>query len=282
MAGGKKITTKSNGPKTSIGKKTLSTITSNNVLSFLIGPGVILVFAIVAALTRSLWDPYGMVAHRFGFSDSFTSPPDQRKEKKKTTTITTAKSKVMDDLCPPGDKICEMNAKLPQFANPEGKPRAAEKVCEDRHDQCKGFLSNGECSKNPGWMIVNCPKSCKACHLRDPAVRCPRNVLNMTQEPIYQPGDMNKMFERIVDRFGSRYEVNILSRDPWIVTLDNFISMEESKALITATGGKWERSTDTGTANEFGETYDNISLSCRAKVLLLLFLVIHLTPTPYP
>jgi hypothetical protein len=74
----------------------------------------------------------------------------------------------------------------------------------------------------------------------------------MTQEPIYQPGDMNAMFERIVDRFGAKYEVNILSRDPWIVTFDNFVSMEESKALITATGGKWERSTDTGTANEFG------------------------------
>ena len=251
MAGGKKITTKSSSLKSSTDKKTSTT---NNVLSFLIGPSVILVFAVIAALTRSLWDPYGMVAHRLGFSDSFTSPPNQRKEK--------TKSKGMDDVvCPPGDKICEMNSKLPQFANAEGKPRAAEKVCEDRHDQCKGFQKAGECDKNPGWMIVNCPKSCKACHLRDPAVRCPRNVLNMTQEPIYQPGDMNAMFARIVERFGSTYEVNVLSRDPWIVTLDNFVSMEESKALITATGGKWERSTDTGTANEFGEMINDF-LSC--------------------
>jgi hypothetical protein len=25
----------------------------------------------------------------------------------------------------------------------------------------KGFHRNGECEKNPGWMIINCPKSCK-------------------------------------------------------------------------------------------------------------------------
>ena len=251
MAGGKKISTKSIGLKSSAAdsKKAVSSKT-NNVLSFLVGPGVILVFAVLVAMTRSLWDPYGMVAHRLGLSDSYISPPDKRKEKIPTIN---SKVKTSDDLCPPGDKICEMNSKLPQFANAEGKPRATEKVCEDRHDQCKGFHSLGECDKNPGWMIVNCPKSCKACHLRDPAVRCPRHVLNMTQEPIYQPGDMNAMFERIVDRFGSKYEVNVLSKEPWIVTLDNFVSMEESKALISATGGKWERSTDTGTANEFGE-----------------------------
>lgn len=264
MAAGKKITTKnSSSPKSLTNKKKEST--TNNVLSFLIGPSVILVFAVVAALTRSLWDPYGMVAHRFGLSDSYTSPPNKERKEKKTIT----KSKVVDDvLCPPGDKICEMNSKLPQFANAEGKPRVAEKVCEDRHAQCRGFQKVGECDKNPGWMIVNCPKSCKACHLRDPAVRCPRNVLNMTQEPIYQPGDMNAMFERIVDRFGAKYEVNILSRDPWIVTFDNFVSMEESKALITATGGKWERSTDTGTANEFGEMANNRFLSSCTTLFL--------------
>ena len=276
MAGGKKISTKSNGLKSSSSiEKSSKTTTTNNVLSFLVGPCVILVFAVVVAMTRSLWDPYGMVAHRMGLSDSFISPSDKRKEK--TQNIKSKGKVTTDDLCPPGDKICEMNSKLPQFANAEGKPRAAEKVCEDRHDQCKGFLSQGECDKNPGWMIVNCPQSCKACHLRDPAVRCPRHVLNMTQEPIYKAGDMNAMFERIMDRFGSRYEVNILSRDPCVVTLDNFVSMEESKALIAATGGKWVRSTDTGTANEFGET--NLSIFCRTKLFVP---VPDLTPKPSP
>jgi prolyl 4-hydroxylase len=206
-------------------------------------------FAVLAALTRSMWDPHNHIARRLGMEDYVSAP---KKAAAPMTKINpTAKS---DEVCPPGDKICEMNAKLPSFANADGTPRQAEKECADRHEQCKGFHQQGECDKNPGWMIVNCPASCNACHLRDPKVRCPRHVLNMTQEPAYQPGDMNAMFESIVEKFGSRYEINVLSRDPWIVTLDDFVSPDEARALITATGGKWERSTDTGSANEFGET----------------------------
>lgn len=75
----------------------------------------------------------------------------------------------------------------------------------------------------------------------------------MTDVPSYMPGDMNKMFSSIVEKFGSTYDVNVLSTDPWVVTFDNFLTDPEAKALIQ-TVSKWERSTDTGTSNEFGET----------------------------
>ena len=75
----------------------------------------------------------------------------------------------------------------------------------------------------------------------------------MSTTPSYLPGDMNKMFESIVERFGSTYDINVLSTDPWVVTFDNFLTDAEAKALIT-TVNHWERSTDTGTSNEFGET----------------------------
>jgi hypothetical protein len=97
------------------------------------------------------------------------------------------------------------------------------------------------------------PKSCSACHLRDPKLRCPREALNMSNVPSYQPGDMNKMFSSIVERFGSVYDINVLSTDPWVVTFDNFLTDSEAKALIS-TVDTWERSTDTGTTNDFGET----------------------------
>lgn len=32
------------------------------------------------------------------------------------------------------------------------------------------FMDSNGCNTSPGWMIVNCPVSCHACHLRDPAV----------------------------------------------------------------------------------------------------------------
>jgi hypothetical protein len=100
---------------------------------------------------------------------------------------------------------------VPKFANAEGKPREAEADCIDRYPDCKTFLNQGECQKNPGWMIVNCPKSCNSCHLRDPKIRCNRETLNITTSPIYKPGDMNKMFENIEKDFG-HYGVQILSK----------------------------------------------------------------------
>jgi hypothetical protein len=142
---------------------------------------------------------------------------------------------------------------VPKGANPEGKPRQAEKKCVDRHKQCIGFQKNGECQKNPGWMIINCPKSCNACHLRDPVVRCSRTGLNISTSPIYGPGDLDRMFGNITERFGHQYNVNVVSTSPWVVTFDNFVSPEEAKALIS-TQKKFERSTDSGQTNEFGET----------------------------
>ncbi len=105
---------------------------------------------------------------------------------------------------------------------------------------------------SPSWMIINCPKSCDRCELRDPKVRCPRSALNMSTEPIYTPNHMNTMFENIISKFGKRYKVNVLSTTPWVVTFDDFLSSKEIKALIK-TQKKWERSTDTGSTNDFGE-----------------------------
>lgn len=79
--------------------------------------------------------------------------------------------------------------KISTHANAAGKaPDADMSVCSDRHDGCAGFAAHGECAKNPGWMIVNCALSCDACELRDPAVRCSRERLNISTTPIYAPG----------------------------------------------------------------------------------------------
>jgi len=142
----------------------------------------------------------------------------------------------------------------PKGANADGKPREAVKECIDRYpNECPAYVAQGECEKNPGWMIISCAKSCDACHLRDPAIRCDRNRLNMTNAPIYAPGDMNSMFTSIVERFQDRYEINVISTSPWIVTFDNFVSEQEAHSLLNSVA-KFERSTDTGSMNEFGES----------------------------
>jgi prolyl 4-hydroxylase len=64
---------------------------------------------------------------------------------------------------------------------------------------------------------------------------------------------MNQMFSSLKEKWGNTYDIQVLSESPWIVTFDNFLNDKEIKAII-ATQKKWERSTDTGTSNEYGET----------------------------
>jgi hypothetical protein len=144
--------------------------------------------------------------------------------------------------------------KIHKDANADGRPpEVSFDNCIDRHESCPYWAEIGECEKNPGWMIVKCSKSCEACHLRDPQVRCQRTQLNISTSPIYAPGDMNSMFSSIESTFGDRYGVTVLSTDPWVVTFDNFVTDEEADALISTNSHTFERSTDTGKANAYGE-----------------------------
>lgn len=146
-------------------------------------------------------------------------------------------------------------------SNERGLPPEAKKDCVDRYPkECPNYAGNGECERNPGWMIVNCASSCSACHLRDPKVRCNRSHLNISTEPIYRPGDMNDMFSSIVRDF-PQYTPTVISTSPWVVEFHDFIADEEIYAILDSVHNNWERSTDTGKMNEFGETGRTLSTS---------------------
>ena len=51
-------------------------------------------------------------------------------------------------------------------------------------------------------------------------------------------------------RFGGIYEMEILSKDPWVVVFENFLNDTEASAIISSVSG-WEQSTDTGTVIRF-------------------------------
>ena len=61
-------------------------------------------------------------------------------------------------------------------------------------------------------------------------------------------GGINKVYRRIATdpELNAKYNITVMSRDPWIVTLDNFITDEESAALIKTLDGKFERSSSVG------------------------------------
>mmetsp|Transcript_5150 Transcript_5150/g.7846 ORF Transcript_5150/g.7846 Transcript_5150/m.7846 type:complete len:286 (+) Transcript_5150:279-1136(+) len=126
---------------------------------------------------------------------------------------------------------------------------------------CKASAQNGECDRNPGWMIINCPESCQSCELLDKKKRCDRGFLNISDEHVWQPGDLDKLFEELVEKYNPSVESRP-PEGPWVLVFEDFVKDEEIKRLLYW-GNKlgFERSTDVGVENEFGESTKIVSQS---------------------
>ena len=148
--------------------------------------------------------------------------------------------------------------------------------CRNAHELCSFWAHLGECEKNEAYMATNCGPACGTCNLIDINARCP--PLDDPQ-PGLRPGQLNRMFERIVknapgnrtedsltdeEKKIPRYTVTVHSRPseepatdvdvvndkslpPWVITFDNFMTDEECEAMIKI-GYKYEykRSEDVG------------------------------------
>ena len=106
----------------------------------------------------------------------------------------------------------------------------------------------GECDANPGFMIVECAKSCRTCHLRDPKVRCVRDPTEVPALRGAAAGDgIAAAMEWATSDTWAAYSPTVLSRDPWVVQFEDFLSADEVQALLEAGSGKaYERSSNVG------------------------------------
>ena len=140
-------------------------------------------------------------------------------------------------------------------------------------------------------------KACKTCHLIDMGIRCPKLP---DAVPALKPGDLNIMFQRIVETApGNRtltdedrrlleiskmpeYTVTVHSQPtgysptevnidqdrklpPWVITLDNFLTDEECDSIVQhgyETG--YKRSQDVGN-QKFDGTVDSVLSSGRTS-----------------
>ena len=114
----------------------------------------------------------------------------------------------------------------------------------------------GECEKNEKYMLDNCRPSCMECHMLHIDNRC---VVDPNAKPAWEPDGLNAMFEHLISEpIASKYPVTILSRDPWVITLDDVVSEEEAEKLVQLGGVKgYQRSQDVGKRNADG-TYGSI------------------------
>ena len=123
-------------------------------------------------------------------------------------------------------------------------------------------------------MEERCAPFCETCEIFHVEARCP---INRNAKHAWYPGDLNRMFERIISDpdLVQRYEPKVWARpslapgdvmdevdylidSPWIVTLENFINATEAQFLIE-TGGEigYHRSADVGQELEDGSFDDS-------------------------
>ncbi len=151
--------------------------------------------------------------------------------------------------------------------------------CKNRHRDCAFWSLLGECDANPGYMLTKCAPVCNTCHLLDFSVRCPTDP---NAVDAWKAGDLNKMFERIVDGDDSdTYDVKVLSRPtyppgvnaedadfqigPWVVTVDNFLTENECDTLIKLGDVEgYARSEDVG-KELFDGSFDSVQSSSRTS-----------------
>jgi len=84
-------------------------------------------------------------------------------------------------------------------------------ACVNKHEECAAWAVRGECENNPSYMHVNCAPVCMSCDLLDINKRCP--MPENAVDALTQPGDLNRIFERITtDPYYQQYEPIVLSR----------------------------------------------------------------------
>ena len=148
-----------------------------------------------------------------------------------------------------------------EFAVPSHAAPSTTK-CKDRYPVCVDEAARGECTNNPGWMIVNCCKSCDDKEgfgkYLDSKVRCTRERLNATI-PAWEAGSLDVLFTKwATDDKYKQYGPKVISSPskqynaendgPWIMTFDNFLDDYEIASLMRGAtyGDGFQRSTDQG------------------------------------
>lgn len=121
-------------------------------------------------------------------------------------------------------------------------------------------------------MTTNCAPACHSCQMIDFKARCP--PLPEGTPPALEPGDLDKMFTRIISTapgnqtkasinpLVTNYTVHVHSSPedngrPWVVTFENLVTAEEAQQLINhGYEEEYKRSEDVG-QQKFDGSFDS-------------------------
>jgi hypothetical protein len=113
--------------------------------------------------------------------------------------------------------------------------------CRDARADCAEPSADQGCYTLPG-MTSECPWTCGACSLRNDT-RCARN---RAAPPAASGDSLERMFRRIVQSTSlgadGTQRAHVLSTDPWLLSIDDFLSSAEVDALLAAGARDFHRS----------------------------------------
>lgn len=113
----------------------------------------------------------------------------------------------------------------------------ADAACKDEHADCAYWAQHGECSKNAAFMRAGCPESCRTCIELELA--CAR--VEGSKAIARELGGLNALFERALAEFPA-YSPRALSREPWLLEFEDFVSPQEAAVLIRLANASLVRS----------------------------------------
>jgi hypothetical protein len=136
-----------------------------------------------------------------------------------------------------GTEVREVNIQTstsePDVANTANADVNDENNCRDTDKRCRQLASIGECLKDLR-LLQACARSCNSCSAyTNLSSICNRDFLKTKDSQAYFPKDLNKILSGIKNSKPVIYgDVNILSTDPWILTIDDFITKVEINTLL--------------------------------------------------
>eukprot|EP00040_Diaphanoeca_grandis_P012302 m.62455 g.62455 ORF g.62455 m.62455 type:complete len:447 (+) comp23158_c0_seq1:267-1607(+) len=129
--------------------------------------------------------------------------------------------------------------------------------CEDDpapHNKCAEWALQGECELNPSYLHQHCAKSCNLCRTSLPFnERCVRHPAE--RSAIEPPHGLDRMYHRILTDpdIVEKYTPYAVSKDPWVVVFENFVSEDEGNELFSHLPDKWTVSTTVGDLDAKGD-----------------------------
>jgi prolyl 4-hydroxylase len=128
-------------------------------------------------------------------------------------------------------------------------------LCKFDNELCTYWSAIGECDKNPNYMRHNCAPSCKTCDQLDWDMRCQYDPDEIVWN---ETGKVDALMKQIV----RDYDAEVWSEDPWVLTIDDFLSEQDCQTLIDwGHNLEFERSVDAGKILEDGSIESVISTS---------------------